>query len=94
MGLQEMAPSDTGPASGIRGTAAEEIWADTDGKVDVLVSAVGTGGTLTGVTIRLRELNPELVTVAVEPEDSPVLSGGDPGPTRSRVSGRGSSPRS
>ena len=60
-------------------TTAEEIWTDTAGQVDVLISGVGTGGTLTGATRRLRELNPDLITVAVEPGDSPVLSGGQPG---------------
>jgi cysteine synthase A len=70
-------------------TTAEEIWADTDGRVDVLVSGVGTGGTLTGVTRRLRELNRNLITVAVEPEDSPVLSGGEPGPHKIQGIGAG-----
>jgi cysteine synthase A len=62
-----------------RETTAEEIWADTDGQVDILVSAVGTGGTLTGCAERLREKKPGLQVVAVEPRDSPVLSGGKPG---------------
>lgn len=61
-------------------TTAEEIWAATEGKVDVLVAGVGTGGTITGTTRRLRELNPDLVSVAVEPAASPVLSGGKHGP--------------
>ncbi len=61
-------------------TTAEEIWADTDGQVDVLVSGVGTGGTVTGAGGRLKELNPALHVVAVEPALSAVLSGGDPAP--------------
>jgi cysteine synthase A len=63
-----------------RETTAEEIWNDTGGNVDVLVSGVGTGGTLTGCAQVLKERNPSLVAVAVEPEVSPVLSGGEPGP--------------
>jgi cysteine synthase A len=62
-----------------RKTTAEEIWADTDGNVDILVAGVGTGGTITGVSEVLKSRNPEFRTVAVEPEDSPVLSGGEPG---------------
>jgi len=60
-------------------TTAEEIWADTDGKVDIFVAGVGTGGTLTGVATALKAKNPELKAVAVEPEKSPVISGGKPG---------------
>ena len=63
-----------------RKTTAEEIWRDTGGAVDVFIAAVGTGGTLSGVGGRLKELNPELKVVAVEPAESPVLSGGVPGP--------------
>ena len=63
-----------------RRTTAEEIWNDTDGKVDVVVSGVGTGGTLTGCGQVLKERKPGLRMVAVEPEVSPVLSGGEPGP--------------
>ena len=62
-----------------RETTAPEIWADTDGQVDILVSAVGTGGTLTGCAEALRREKPGLQIVAVEPKDSPVLSGGKPG---------------
>jgi len=61
-----------------RRTTAEEIWADTEGEVDVFVAAVGTGGTLTGVGLRLRERKPVVRVVAVEPAASPVLSGGQP----------------
>src|SRR5580658_9006539 len=62
-----------------RRTTAEEIWRDTDGAVDAVVSAVGTGGTITGVGQLLRERKPSVIAVAVEPEGSPVLSGGKPG---------------
>ncbi len=63
-----------------RRTTAEEIWRDTDGRVDGVVLGVGTGGTLTGVGQVLKERRPEVLMIAVEPEDSPVLSGGPPGP--------------
>jgi len=62
-----------------RRTTAEEIWADTDGRVDMLVAGVGTGGTITGVADVLKQRNPAFKTVAVEPVSSPVLSGGRPG---------------
>ena len=61
-------------------TTAQEIWDDTEGAVDVIVAGVGTGGTLTGIARALKDRKPGLVAVAVEPEDSPVLSGGKPGP--------------
>jgi len=62
-----------------RETTAEEIWDDTDGKVDILVSGVGTGGTLTGVAQMIKNKKPDFKVMAVEPLDSPVLSGGGPG---------------
>jgi cysteine synthase A len=62
-----------------RETTAEEIWEDTDGRVDILVSGVGTGGTITGVAEVIKERKPEFLAIAVEPKDSPVLSGGKPG---------------
>lgn len=62
-----------------RETTAEEIWRDTDGKVDILVAGVGTGGTITGVAEVIKKRKPEFVAVAVEPANSPVLSGGEPG---------------
>ena len=63
-----------------RKTTAEEIWNDTDGTVDVVVAGVGTGGTITGVGQVLKERKPEVTIVAVEPQESPILSGGQPGP--------------
>jgi cysteine synthase A len=70
-------------------TTAEEIWRDSQGEVDVVVSAVGTGGTLTGVGRALKPRNPSLRMVAVEPEDSPVISGGRPGPHKIQGIGAG-----
>ena len=61
-------------------TTAEEIWADTDGQVDIVVAGVGTGGTISGVGQVLKERKPEVRIVAVEPKESPILSGGQPGP--------------
>lgn len=72
-----------------RETTAEEIWQDTDGEVDILVAGVGTGGTITGVSAVIKSRKPAFKAVAVEPADSPVLSGGAPGPHKIQGIGAG-----
>ncbi len=76
-----------------RKTTAEEIWQDTEGTVDILVAGVGTGGTITGVSEVIKARKPNFISMAVEPADSPVLSGGNPGPHKIQGIGAGFVPR-
>ena len=85
--LQQFQNSDNPNAHVL--TTAEEIWADTDGQIDAIVTGVGTGGTITGIARVLKQRNPNFKAIAIEPEGSPVISGGAPGPHRIQGIGAG-----
>ena len=86
--MQQNYPNPANPEIHAK-TTALELWDDTDGRMDALVAGVGTGGTISGVGRVWKQRRPETRIIAVEPEDSPVLSGGDPGPHKIQGIGAG-----